>query len=234
MLRLVLGETKLERQLRLVVGLVLLISLIGSHWWIAHRNESLIREASRRQARRLVDAVLIKHHLLKTEEHSPSKFRDLDFANKWATALESQEYSFSFVRPKNSGEGAPQDEFERRVLERFLSAPAAAASNESRFVEFADSRVQERGDYHYYQAVRAKKECIKCHVALGSLGGVMLTDLNEGDLMAVVKIVMPDSETHHQINYLRASSLATGIVVTFLAMCVSFVMIRWVVVRSGQ
>ena len=234
MLRLLLGETKLERQLRLIVGLVLLISLIGSHWWIANWNESLIRDASRRQARGLVDAVLLKRHFQQMEEHSQSRFRDPDFAHHWGTALENQEYSFSFIRPKNSGEGAPRDEFEWRVLEHFKSAPAAATPDQSRFVEYEESRTPEQGEYNYFQAVRAKKECIQCHLALGSLGGQELVTLKPGDLMAVVKIAMPDNETQRQINYLRALSLSTGIVVAFLAMCVSFVMIRWLVVRPGQ
>ena len=231
MLRGFLSKTTLEGQLRLIVGLVLLISLIGSHWWIAHRNESLIQEGSRRQARGLVDAALIKHHFQVMAGHSPSSFRDPDFANKWGTALESQEYSFSFIRPMNNGEGAPQDEFEQRVLERFKNAPLEATENQTSIVEFEDSRAPEQGEYNYYQAVRAKHSCIQCHLALGTLGGQELVDLKPGVLMAVVKIAMPDSETQRQINYMRAYALSTGIVTAFLAMCVSFVMIRWLVVR---
>ena len=223
-----LGETSLERKCRFLFGACLLALITGSFYWYSGKTEEQVREASRRTGRGLVDVVLVKHHMLEKDASSESQFRDPDFAKKWGTALESQEYSFNFIRPKSTGEGAPQDEFEWRVLEKFSHAPT-----DSTTLEFADNRVSEKGEYqyHYYQAVRAKKECIQCHIALGSLGGVMLADLNEGDLMAVVKIAIKDDETQKALNYNRAILITTAIITTFLAMVASYVIVRYVIVK---
>ena len=225
-----LGETSLERKCRFLFGACLLALITGSFYWYSFKTEEQVREASRRTGRGLVDAVLLKHHLVKFDTKSPDS---QEFTQKWGTALESQEYNFSFIFPKSNGEGAPQDEFEWRVLEKF-SQSAPVSMGESHAIEFEDRTVKdknEKSEYQYLQAVRAKKACINCHIAIGTLGGAMLPDLNEGDLMAVVKIAVPDDETQKALNENRAILLATAIITTFLAMVASYVIVRYIIVK---
>jgi hypothetical protein len=195
MFRSLLGKTALERQLRFIIGLVLLVSIAGSYWWFAGQSESLIRETVRRQARALVDAVLLRHHFIQAERQSESR----TFTGHWSNAFKGTDYATTFLRPKTSDDGAAQDEFEWRILERFSHAPSLLPGT-STTVEYEDRFVWGKNEYQYYQPIRAKQTCIQCHLPLGSLGGEPLTKLSEGDLMAVVKITMPDAAMEHQIN----------------------------------
>ena len=55
--------------------------------------------------------------------------------------------------------------------------------------------------------------------------------LAENDLMAVVKVVMPDSATQKAINWNRAILLATAIMTVFLAMLAAYAIVRYVIVK---
>jgi signal transduction histidine kinase len=222
-----LGETSLERKCRFLFGACLLSLITGSFWWYSGKIEEQVREATRRTGRGLVDAVLVRHHWSRLE--TDEKWRSV--ARKMGEELKNQAYTWSFIRPKTSGEGAPAEEFEWRVLEKFSNAPPRPVINENSPVEFADRVLPEKGEYHYYQAVRAKYECINCHISLGSLGGASLASLSEGDLMSIVKIVIPDEETQKALNESRAILLATAIITTFLAMVASYVIVRYVIVK---
>ena len=225
-----LAISPLERRLRLAVGAILLIAITGICWWLVGYCEILIREAARRNATPLMDSALLKYHFEKsTVGDSPSSEV---FTKQWAEALENQSYQFKFIRPRGNGPGAPQDDFEWRVLDDFSDAPGTAVAESPAMIEFIDRVVPERNEYQYYQPIRAKDACIDCHLALGSLGGVELKKLKVGDLMAVGNIILPDADIQRELNRNRASFFAAAIVVTFLALCVAFVSIR-LVLRSG-
>ena len=55
--------------------------------------------------------------------------------------------------------------------------------------------------------------------------------LADNDLMAVVKVVMPDSTTRKAINWNRAILAATAIMTVFLAMLVAYAIVRYVIVK---
>ena len=222
-----LGETSLERKCRFLFGACLLALITGSFYWYSGKTDLLVRKASQFTGRGLVNAVLLKHHLVKIDTNKIQTPGSEAFTAQWGTALESQEYTFNFIRPRSDGEGAPQDEFEWRVLEKFSRGPADK-DFEDRIVP---SEKPGKSEYHYYQPVRAKQACIQCHIALGTLGGVPLPDLNEGDLMAIVKIAVQDDETQKDLNENRAILLATAIITTFLAMVASYVIVRYVIVK---
>jgi signal transduction histidine kinase len=222
-----LGETSLERKCRFLFGACLLSLITGSFWWYSGKIEEQVREATRRTGRGLVDAVLVRHHWSRLE--TDEKWRSV--AHKMGEELKNQAYTWSFIRNKPSGVGAPTEEFEWQVLERFSHATPPANLGENAPVEFEDRVLPEKGEYIYYQAVRAKHECINCHISLGSLGGTSLASLSEGDLMSIVKIVIPDEETQKALNESRAILLATAIITTFLAMVASYVIVRYVIVK---
>ena len=52
-----------------------------------------------------------------------------------------------------------------------------------------------------------------------------------GDLMAVVRVVMPDGLTKKAINWNRAILLATAIMTVFLAMLAAYLIVRYVIVK---
>ena len=226
-----LAISPLERRLRLAVGAILLIAITGICWWLVGHCEILIHEASRRNATALMDSAVLKYHFVKnTQGDTPSSN---EFTSQWAEAIENQRYRFKFIRPRGNGPGAPEDDFEWRVLHDFSNAPASAVAQTPAMIEFMDRDLPEKNEYQYYQPIRAKTPCINCHLALGSLGGVELKELKVGDLTAVGNIILPDADIQRELDRNRASLLAAAIVVTFLALCVAFVSIR-LVLRSGS
>ena len=118
------------------------------------------------------------------------------------------------------------------MLEKFSNAPAKALDKDQRPVEFTDR--SDGGAYNYYQAVRAKQDCLQCHLALGTLGGGPLTEMNSGDLMAVAKITFPDADMQKALNENRAILLATSIITTFLAMVASFLVLRYAIIGGTR
>ena len=61
-IKLVLGETNLERKCRILYGSCLLVLITGSFWWYGQSTEQLVHDNNRSTGRHLVDAVLLKIH----------------------------------------------------------------------------------------------------------------------------------------------------------------------------
>jgi two-component system sensor histidine kinase BarA len=132
-------------------------------------------------------------------------------------------------KPEKSDDANPQDKDDAGVA---AAKPAAAS-----VVEFRERRrtVDGKPVYEYYQPVRAKKgSCIVCHMALGassvSSPGAGPQPLYEGDLLAVVKVTIPD-ETQASLDKNKALLLASAIITVALAMVALYVIVRYVIVK---
>jgi len=242
-LKRVLGETSLERKCRFLFGGCLLLLIISSFLWHSSQTEKLVRDQGRNTGRLLVDQVMCVEHWEKLETYDEFKKVVSELTNK----LSQQEYVWRFIRPNDTeGSGAPRDEFEQKVLERFLKArPDPKADREEPM--FAERSVPERKEYQYYQPIRAQESCLLvCHrpppggtgidpagsgFALG--GGVVSAGapLSEGDLMAVVQVTIPNETTLNALARNRAILLATAFITVFLAMIASYLIIRYVIVK---
>jgi two-component system, NarL family, sensor histidine kinase BarA len=121
------------------------------------------------------------------------------------------------------------------VLDYFRDRPLPPAGVGETAAEYREFRTEDASEYHYYQPVRARKSCLVCHEYRGSAAGAAgegdTPRLAEGDLMAVVKVVMPDAATRKAINWNRAILLATAIITVFLAMLVAYAIVRYVIVK---
>jgi signal transduction histidine kinase len=120
--------------------------------------------------------------------------------------------------------------------------PAGAAPTAADPGEYREFRTADNKEYHYYQPIRWKSSCKVCHEYRGIIGdapaqaqtpgeGGSHVRHAENDLMAVVKVVMPDSVTRRAINWNRAILLATAIMTVFLAMLVAYAIVRYVIVK---
>ncbi|MGE0608031.1 MAG: sensor histidine kinase [Pirellulales bacterium] len=96
--------------------------------------------------------------------------------------------------------------------------------------------------YDYYQPIYATTACIDCHrlqraglldVNLGGAAppAAAHPPLVEGDLMAVVKINIPNGRTQQQIIWNRALLLAFAIGTVFLAVVMAYIIVRYVIVK---
>jgi two-component system, NarL family, sensor histidine kinase BarA len=238
-LRDILGETSLERKVRFLFGLCLFALIAGSFWWYGSRTEQLVYSSSRATGRHVVDAIMLQYHwkMLEKEQQYASTIESLE------KRLPREKYQWRLLRPD-----APADEREGyrpldlAVLEDFLAqrpsagpAPVATPLDPAASppAECRDFRTDDNKEYHYYQPIRFRADCGICHEYRGPVGlaGGERPRLAEGDLMAVVKLVMPDAVTRKAINWNRSILLATAIITVFLAMLAAYAIVRYVIVK---
>jgi two-component system sensor histidine kinase BarA len=237
----ILGETSLERKCRFLFGLCLFVLIAGSFWWYGSRTEALVYATTRSTGRHIVDAVILQHHLATLpKEKDPGGYGGS--IEGLSRLLQKERYDWRLLRPHAPpAERTAYTELDEAVLERFperldglnssgaelqASGPLALHSGEYREFRTADG-----SEYHYYQPIRARTSCLVCHQARADLDDLSGARMGEGDLMAVVKVIMPDAATRKAINWNRAILLATAIFTVFLAMIAAYAIVRYVIVK---
>lgn len=238
----ILGETSLERKCRFLFGLCLLLLITGSFWWYGQRTEEIVFTTTRSTGRHLVDAVMINHHWKNLEA-------DKKYTNPIETLgkmLQNQPYSWRILSPDASpDEVASYTRLDAAVLDYFRENPpsknkegTASSLLPTSDEEYREYRTADKKEYHYYQPIRVQQSCLICHEFRGSVRGNGGEDLlpsrqkyADGDLMAIVKVVMPDGVTRQAINWNRAILLATAIITVFLAMLAAYLIVRYVIVK---
>jgi two-component system, NarL family, sensor histidine kinase BarA len=235
-LRDILGETSLERKVRFLFGLCLFVLIAGSFWWYGNRTEQLVYSSGRATGRHVVDAIMLQYHwkMLESEQATSSTIESLE------KRLAREKYQWRLLRPDASAEEqAGYRRLDNAVLEYFESQPPPGAQPTAALgpaadptVECRDFRTDDNKEYHYYQPIRFRQDCVLCHEYRGPVGTAGdRPRYAEGDLMAVVKVVMPDAVTRKAINWNRALLLATAIITVFLAMLVAYAIVRYVIVK---
>jgi two-component system sensor histidine kinase BarA len=243
----ILGETSLERKFRFLFGLCLLLLITGSFWWYGQRTEELVFTTTRSTGRHLVDAVMINHHWKNLEA-------DKKYTNPIETLgkmLQNQPYSWRILSPDATAEElSSYTRLDVAVLDYYAVRPAPDAGEVDAMTggllsagnEYREYRTVDRFDrkeYHYYQPIRVQQSCLICHEYHGHAGGgggggeapPDRPTYAVGDLMAIVKVIMPDEITQRAINWNRAILLATAIVTVFLAMLAAYLIVRYVIVK---
>ena len=244
----ILGETSLERKCRFLFGLCLLVLITGSFWWYGSSTEELVYATTRSTGRHLVDAIMLQYHW-KTLEPEQQYASAIEFLSR---TLQSEQYQSWLLDPDAPAEERGRySRLDAAVLAYFKDRPPAAAvatgGPPRPSTEYREFRTADNAEYHYYQPVRWRSSCAGCHKYRGVIGdnpatgaadasadkagGGPRTLLADNDLMAVVKVVMPDSATRKAINWNRAILAATAIMTVFLAMLVAYAIVRYVIVK---
>jgi len=244
----ILGETSLERKCRLLFGLCLLVLITGSFWWYGSSTEELVYATTRSTGRHLVDAIMLQYHW-KTLEPEQQYASAIEFLSR---TLQSEQYQSWLLEPDASPtERGRYSRLDAAILAYFRDRPRDTKGPETPPVpggpptpatEYREFRTADNAEYHYYQPVRWRTSCAGCHKYRGVIGDVAATAdaasagragdlLAEDDLMAVVKVVMPDSATRKAINWNRAVLAATAIMTVFLAMLAAYAIVRYVIVK---
>jgi two-component system sensor histidine kinase BarA len=227
----ILGATSLERKCRFLFGLCLFVLIAGSFWWYGSRTEQLVYTTTRTTGRHLVDAIMLQYHwkTLEKEQQYASTIESL------GKILQSERYDWKLLDPEApADERAAYNRLDAAVLDYFRSQPPPAIMEKG--AEFREFRTEDNAEYHYYQPIRARKSCLICHESRGVATGAGAAPTPgaayaEGDLMAVVKVVMPNATTRKAINWNRAILLATAIMTVFLAMLAAYAIVRYVIVK---
>jgi signal transduction histidine kinase len=235
----VLGETSLERKCRILFGVCLGVMIAGSFWWYGSRTEKLVYAQSPNNAQYLVDAVMLQLHWL-TQEHltdiTPSSS---DFIRKIAKSLQThQDYEARILTPgADKPENEPITATEKEVLDYFIHEPRPSPAALDGPPEWRDERVADKQEYHYFQAVRLRNDCINCHqlssqhMILGVSGLPAPAPPAVGDLMAVVEVTLPDAATQGALARNRAIFITTALITVFMAMMALYVIVRYVIVK---
>ncbi|MFM8435074.1 MAG: HAMP domain-containing protein, partial [Planctomycetia bacterium] len=236
----IVGESSLERKCRFLFGLCLLLLITGSFWWYGFRTEELVYTTTRNTGRNFVDATMLQSHWEKLEPDR--KFTGL--IEQLGAVLRPQQYRSWVLDPALAAEERARRNYSRldiAVLDYFANRPADVppAGAPADAGEYREFRTADNKEYHYYQPIRWKSSCKVCHEYRGLIGGPPAEAEQsaaherwaENDLMAVVKVVMPDSLTRRAINWNRAILLATAIMTVFLAMLVAYAIVRYVIVK---
>jgi len=239
----ILGATSLERKCRFLFGLCLFVLIAGSFWWYGSRTEQLVYATTRSTGRHLVDAIMLQQHWKTLEEEQ----RFASTIESLGKLLQSERYDWRLLDPDAApDERATYKLLDIAVLDVFRAPPAAAADVPASGLaapigdgaEYREFRTADNSEYHYYQPIRWTSSCKVCHEYRGAIGDNLPPGAAadhpryaENDLMAVVKVVMPDAATRKAINWNRAILLATAIMTVFLAMLAAYAIVRTVIVK---
>jgi signal transduction histidine kinase len=223
------------------------VLITGSFWWYGSSTEELVYATTRSTGRHLVDAIMLQYHW-KTLEPEQQYAGAIEFLSR---TLQSEQYQSWLLKP----DAAPEERgkysrLDAAVLTYFKDRapdPKPTGGPPTRSTEYREFRTADNAEYHYYQPVRWRSSCAGCHKYRGVIGdaaagsaaepadgqpiGRPRTLLADNDLMAVVKVVMPDSATRKAINWNRAVLAATAIMTVFLAMLAAYAIVRYVIVK---
>ncbi len=245
----VLGETRLELKCLVLFAICLFTLIGGSFWWYGSRTEDLVIDKARSTGRNLVQAALFQEHWKHLDSGPSSQNGYQQFNESLGQSLQTQSYTYGFILPKpKHAEQQPRDEYEAGLLEHFpptipvVSQPSAAyrgdLDNSAPETQAVDRLVpNEKGEYEYqyYEPIYAtNRSCLICHdrsIPLSDAGIQPPPQPTQvGDLIAVTRIVMPDT-TERALNRNRAIFLATAVMTVFLAMIASYAIVRYVIVK---
>jgi len=183
--------------------------------------------------------------LLSPTEERPKKKEGCEYAARGITEnLSNQKCQWRAIIPDSPDEdGKPKDEFEARVLARFR-AGRAGKEQEAGAPPWEDRPLPKKGEYQYFQPIYAEESCLlTCHRKAPGLSGTgwpesfpgtpiaRSTAWNEGDLLAVVQVTIPDSPPKAPQPWNWAFLWAAAFIIGFLAMVAAYVIVRYVIVK---
>lgn len=230
------GETSLERKFRLLLGSSLIVLIAGSFYWYAQRNLKVIELQYRQRAQLLIAQNLQLIHWENFDPKSLNERTSIRALSNDLKPLELREFGWKFIdaTPEDApAENRAGEESENEALRRL-------AKGELYFVtEDRGNENPEQNTRQYFEPIRAAASCMRCHgvapaaaAAADLVGRVPLMRVErEGDLLAVAKIQFQLSDTDSEIARNNALMITLAIVTGFLAMTVSYVIVRYIIVK---
>lgn len=220
-----LGETSLERKCRFLLGAGIVLLIFASFYWYALRTEGLAYNQTITTGRLLVNPIVAKQHIKDDEWRRSLEEFQRNTEKHWPEAL--SQYEYRIIKPKAlkpEHEADATDRFERQMLSDFLE-------NQDTNEQTRKLRTPDDQQYFvYYGAVRATSSCIGCHQRTAEEKKA-LGELQENDLMAVVRIRMRTTAIEDAVHINRALLISTALVTALLIMTGSWLIVRYVVVK---
>ncbi|HEY1378741.1 MAG TPA: ATP-binding protein [Gemmataceae bacterium] len=213
-----LGETRLQRKSLLLLGTMSVLLITGSFWLYAHLTEGIAKDATANSGRLLVPLILRSRHDAQLESRAAMEEFQQSSEDRWSEAL--SKYLYKFLKPNSRNPANRPDPDEVALVERFAGDPKHTE----------ESRQASGGSFVYYGAVRASPLCLRCH-GQSPQERADYGDLTDGSLMAVVRITLSGQALQQEFHLNRALMFSFAAATTILIMTVSYLMIRYVIVK---
>ena len=239
------GETSLELKCLFLFGVFLLVVMTISFFLYSRVTQDLVDKLNPNTGRLLVDQAMNLRHFVALSRDNPDFQKYFEGVTE---DLREQQFEWRFIKRPDwilrptEGVSPPADEFEEKLLRRFLQAKpdSTGEPDETQEADWDDRSVLDGDEYQYYQAIRVEMKCIDCHRDAATPSSPvfpvdpMLGDIksvSEGDLLAIVQVRISNADTQAMVSLYWCMLLAVAIITAFLAMIAFYVTIRYVIVR---
>ena len=206
----------LERKCRFLFSMLIVVVVPAGFWLYARQTEHLAYDQIATTCRHLVTQIV--DHQLATRCRPPADVNKLEeavneFRSRWEECWPAhmRTYRYWILDPSASPDKLP-DERAAEQLKEFRAHPDKQEDNQLQLAEGLNT---------YYAAVRASPTCLGCHRRAAP-------DLEEGGLLAVIRIEVPVEAVADSVHTNRALLLSVALVTVILLMLGSFLILRFV------
>jgi len=214
-----LGETSLERKCRWLLGAGVLVLMTGSFWVYAKQTKDLAYEQMETTGRALLSPILARLHVRGDDRVALDEFQKVAEEN-WPESLKG--YNYKLIKPDAKEQDAKPTSDD---LSKMLEIQTDAKTNE------ASRLVTKESAFYYYGAIRARAACIECHRNPDRVGKLANANLQQDELMGVVRIRLSTQSIEEGFHTNRALLISFAIATSLLIIAGSYLIIRYVIVK---
>lgn len=215
-----LSHTTLERKIRLIFGLLILLVIVIAFFFPTYVTEKQLQEQDAIDARGMVRWSWLRLHARAAGgggegENGEMLLEDIVRLGPPANRPDAEARIISSLKGTSR---PPADEQEAGWLDGFDRNPERPPGKERRYLG-PDGYM-----YRYGYALRAREACLACH-------GVDHPELKAGDVMGAIVVSFPTDDTRWKIMVNRAILGATAIGTALLSMMIFYWVVRLVIVQ---
>ena len=214
-----LGETSLERKCRWLLGAGVLVLMTGSFWVYAKQTKDLAYEQMETTGRALLSPILARLHVRGDDRVALDEFQKVAEEN-WPESLKG--YNYKLIKPDAKEQDAKPTSDD---ISKMLEIQTDAKTNE------ASRLVTKESAFYYYGAIRARAACIECHRNPDRVGKLANANLQQDELMGVVRIRLSTQSIEEGFHTNRALLISFAIATSLLIIAGSYLIIRYVIVK---
>jgi two-component system, NarL family, sensor histidine kinase BarA len=214
-----LGETSLERKCRWLLGAGVLVLMTGSFWVYAKQTKELAYDQMETTGRALLSPILARLHVRGDDRVALDEFQKVAEEN-WPESLRG--YNYRLIKPDAKEQDAKPTSDD---LSKMHDIQTDAKTNE------ASRLVTKESAFYYYGAIRARAACIECHRNPERVGKLANANLQQDELMGVVRIRLSTQSIEEGFHTNRALLISFAIATSLLIIAGSYLIIRYVIVK---
>ncbi len=213
-----LSHTTLERKIRLIFGLLILLVVVIAFFFPTYVTEKQLLEQDAISAREMVRWGFLRLHASAAAgemQDSESIIEDLTRLGPPSSRANAE---MRIVSTLDKTERLPGNDMEQRWLTMFQENPERSPDKSAHFTD------DDGYMFRYAYALRARESCLDCH-------RTSHPELAANDLMGAIVVTFPTDDTRWKITVNRIILGATAIGTAMLSMMIFYWVVRWVIVQ---